>query len=96
MRLNADPGVKIVLLLNKSDSPNKELNYSEAKQYADNEGMDVYETSAKTGKNVNTVFTDLCRYLIVTKGLDMRNNGGSNLTTKNHNSDENQEKTCCG
>ncbi len=75
MKGNADNGVKKVLLMNKMDIPNKELNYAEVKAWCDTEGIDVYETSAKTGRNVNQVFIDLCRHLIVNGTVKSKNPG---------------------
>ena len=79
MRANGDRDVKVVLLLNKSDMPQKEVNYSEVKQFCDAEALDLYETSAKTGKNVNAVFTDLCRHLMVVKGPARAEEAGRSL-----------------
>ena len=98
VKANADQGVKKVLLLNKMDLPNKQLNMDEIRDFAQREGMDVYETSAKTGKNVNQVFTDLCRHLIVSKDLKARNklNESGTLSSRALNS-ENQDGDggCC-
>ena len=52
VKSNADAGVRKVLLLNKMDIPNKLLNLAEVKVWAQSEDIEVYETSAKTGKNV--------------------------------------------
>ena len=52
VKSNADAGVRKVLLLNKMDIPNKQLNLAEVKVWAQSEDIEVYETSAKTGKNV--------------------------------------------
>ena len=62
---NADYDVEKVLLLNKMDLPQKDLDAIEVQEFANKEGIMVYETSAKTGKNVTGVFTELCRKLIV-------------------------------
>lgn len=81
------------MLLNKSDMGNKEINYSEAKQFCDAEGVDLYETSAKTGKNVNAVFTDLCRHLMVVKGPGRTEDSSRSL---NGGSAENKDSgSCC-
>lgn len=93
VRANGDRDVKIVLLMNKSDMPNKEINYSEVKQFCDQEGMDLYETSAKTGKNVNTVFTDLCRHLMVVKGSGRTETAGRSLNSGS--AEENDSGSCC-
>ena len=46
------------------DAQNKELNPDEVSRFSETEGIAMYETSAKTGKNVTGVFTEICRKLI--------------------------------
>lgn len=64
---HSDPGTTFVLLLNKMDIKDKKLDASEVEAYAQKEGVLVYETSAKTGKNVTGVFTEVCRHLMTEK-----------------------------
>lgn len=64
---HSDPGTLFVMLLNKMDIKDKKLDAAEVEAYAQNEGVLLYETSAKTGKNVNGVFTEVCRHLISEK-----------------------------
>ena len=52
------------MLLNKCDLPQCEVTMSEVKEWGDSEGIEVYETSARTGKNVSQAFTNICRALI--------------------------------
>ena len=98
MKSNADPGVKKVLLINKSDIPQKAFQYEEALQWARSEQIDVYETSAKTGKNVNQVFTDLCRHLMTvnpSREMNKLHELGNPLSTRDV-QNQPQESGCCG
>jgi small GTP-binding protein len=61
---HSDPGTTFVLLLNKMDIQEKALDPAEVEAFAQQEGLLLYETSAKTGKNVNGVFTEVCQHLI--------------------------------
>lgn len=92
---NADLGVKIVVLLNKCDVENKELDFEEVKSYCQGKGIDVYETSAKTGKNVNQVFVDICKQLLISKStLPSQFDQSSNLSASaNYKTDD--DSSCC-
>jgi len=41
------------------DKENREIEYDEANNYALEQGLKYYETSSKTNKNINQVFTDI-------------------------------------
>ena len=52
--------VFIYLIGNKvDDEENRIIRYKDAKKFANEQGLKYYETSAKTGKNINKVFFDL-------------------------------------
>ena len=79
--------------------PTREVNFAEVKAWADLEGIEVYETSAKTGRNVTQVFTDLCKYLIAIdpkgrRAINMAGNEGS-LHGRDFQQGNNQEGGCC-
>ena len=78
---NADADVEKVLLLNKMDLTGKDLDVNEVQSFAEKEQMMVYETSAKTGKNVNGVFVELCRKLIG-KNNDIQRRRNRNVNTE--------------
>lgn len=55
--LQASPNIVIALAGNKADLANsRTVDYEEAKQYADENGLLFMETSAKTAVNVNEIF----------------------------------------
>ena len=61
----ASSNVKTILIGNKADFESKrQVDYSEAKEYADNNNMSYYETSAKTALNVEKSFFELATLLI--------------------------------
>ncbi len=66
-REHSEEDSEMVLILNKMDVAVKALNPQEVQNFASTEGILLYETSAKTGKNVNGVFTEICRSLIKKK-----------------------------
>lgn len=53
----ASPNIVIALAGNKADlTTNRDVEYEEAKQYAEENGLLFMETSAKTAMNVNDIF----------------------------------------
>ena len=56
VELKADKSFKRVLIGNKCDKPDRKVSEENAKKLADKYNIRFFETSAKTGKNVNEVF----------------------------------------
>ncbi|NVM56376.1 MAG: GTP-binding protein, partial [Candidatus Helarchaeota archaeon] len=61
--------VPALLVANKCDLPDKAVTGSEAQQMASHLGGPYYEASAKTGDNVNDLFTTLAQILIQQEGV---------------------------
>ena len=59
IELNAKNSICKVLVGNKCDRPDRVIKEEDGKKMADKYMMNFYETSAKSGKNVNEVFTYL-------------------------------------
>ena len=60
----AAPNVKTILIGNKADNDTKrQVEYTEAKEYAENMNITYFETSAKTALNVEKAFFDLATSL---------------------------------
>ena len=55
-----------ILVANKSDLPDQEVEASEAQALADQHRMEFYQTSAKTGQNVESMFEDVA-FKVMTK-----------------------------
>ena len=61
----ASSNIKTILIGNKADFESKrQVDYSEAKEYADSMNMTYFETSAKTALNVEKSFFELASLLI--------------------------------
>ena len=96
-----DFGFKRILVGNKIDLQNKrkvELAY--AKEMANKKNMEVIETSAKTGANINKVFTKLTELILENKSNEeimekfglLEKKGTEKLNTGKKN---NKNKKCC-
>ena len=48
--------IPCIILANKSDLPNRDITEDELTALASDKGVEIFETSAKTGKNVDHVF----------------------------------------
>jgi len=86
----ADQNVKKILIGNKADlMTNKVVDTNVAKEYAEGLNIPFYETSAKTGSNVEEAFTKLTQTI-----------AGAGLSTKTQNwkpalPDKDNSKKCC-
>ena len=61
--------VTILVLANKSDAPEEEIEVTDAeiKKFEEESGIKVIKTSAKTGTNVDESFLEMTKKLIVKK-----------------------------
>jgi Ras-related protein Rab-1A len=96
-----DFGFKRILVGNKIDLQNKrQVQLEDAKEMADKKNMEVMETSAKTGANVNKVFMKLVELILENKSNEEIMNqfglidkkGTEKLSTGNKNI---KRKKCC-
>lgn len=56
--------ISSILVGNKNDLPNREVSLSEAKKFARSKNLSYIETSAKTGDNVEQLFTNLANNIL--------------------------------
>ena len=63
---NADENIMRILVGNKSDLPDQEVDPKEAQALADQHRMEFYSVSAKSGENVESMFEDIA-FKVMTK-----------------------------
>ena len=56
----------IIIVGNKSDVNDRKISYEEGKKYAESKGYNFYETSAKSGDNIEEAFNDIFEQLYKT------------------------------
>ncbi|MFX0123717.1 MAG: Rab family GTPase [Candidatus Hodarchaeota archaeon] len=56
--------ISSILVGNKNDLPDREVSMSEAEKFASNKNLPYIETSAKTGDNVERMFTNLANSIL--------------------------------
>ena len=56
----------IIIVGNKSDVNDRKVTYEEGKKYAESKGYNFYETSAKSGENIEEAFNDIFEQLYKT------------------------------
>ena len=89
---NAQTNVCKVLVGNKCDKPDRKVSEEEGRKLANDFGMNLFETSAKSNQNVNETFTFLTREIL--KGCENKTaTGGIELNNKKG---DKQHKGCCG
>ena len=66
---NADKSIKIVLVGNNCDKPDRVVTEEEGKKLAEEFNMGFFETSAKTNQNVNEVFYYLVKEILKENGI---------------------------
>ena len=81
----------IILVGNKKDLENERIiSEEEGRKIAEDYNFKFYETSAKTGENVNEIFQKL--FEIIVKNLKNQNNNNNNNHKNNINKDKNNNK----
>ena len=63
---NADGDIMRILVANKSDLPDQEVDIREGRELAEKHRLEFYATSAKTGENVENMFEDIA-FKVMTK-----------------------------
>ena len=61
---HASQGVAKVLVANKTDLPNRVISSEQGQALADEHGLKFFETSAKTGFNINEMFFEVASQIV--------------------------------
>lgn len=61
---HASVGVAKVLVANKTDLPNRVISEERGQQLAEEYGLKFFETSAKTGSNINEMFFEVADQIV--------------------------------
>ena len=84
--------ISIVLIGNKKDLPNREISFEEGKMKAKELNVEYFETSAKTGENINEAFMNLSQLILKKKGIIVDNSIHLN---ENNFFQKTNQKNCC-
>ena len=88
--------VNRILVGNKNDCPDKKVVSTEdAQKFAEQIGIELYETSAKENINVEEVFYAITRLVLQTKKDSAKDGGGSRDTIKVNKPAKKKQKGCC-
>ena len=98
----SNPNIKIILIGNKNDLNDKrQIEFEKGNQFAKDYNFDLFfETSAKSGFNVQNIFIDSAKilYLEYLNYVNLKNNLSNEnnmIIDKQKNEDERNKKMCC-
>ena len=74
---HASSGVAKILVANKTDLPNRTVTSERGMALAQEHGLNFFETSAKTGANINELFFDIAQKIVKDKPAQSKATGNS-------------------
>ena len=102
LQSQADKDIQIVLAGNKCDrESDRQINHAEATEYARSIGAAVFNTSAKSGKGVQELYTEIARKVWDVNQRNAKNNpvsntrGGRRVKVSKDEPEKPKSKNCC-
>jgi small GTP-binding protein len=86
--------ISIILIGNKKDLSDREISYEEGNQRGKELNILYFETSAKTGENVNEAFNSLTNEILKKKGIFLDRNNSLQINQKKF-LQKTSKKNCC-
>ena len=86
--------ISIILIGNKKDLSDREISYEEGNQRGKELNILYFETSAKTGENVNEAFNCLTNEILKKKGIFLDRNNSLQINQKKF-LQKTSKKNCC-
>ena len=86
--------ISIILIGNKKDLSDREISYEEGNQRGKELNILYFETSAKTGENVNEAFNSLTNEILKKKGIFLERNNSLQINQKKF-LQKTSKKSCC-
>jgi small GTP-binding protein len=86
--------ISIILIGNKKDLSDREISYEEGNERGKELNILYFETSAKTGENVNEAFNSLTNEILKKKGIFLERNNSLQINQKKF-LQKTSKKSCC-
>jgi small GTP-binding protein len=86
--------ISIILIGNKKDLSNREISYEEGNERGKDLNILYFETSAKTGENVNEAFNSLTNEILKKKGIFLDRKNSLQINQKKF-VQKTSKKNCC-
>ena len=86
--------ISIILIGNKKDLSDREISYEEGNERGKELNILYFETSAKTGENVNEAFNSLTNEILKKKGIFLDRNNSLQINQKKF-LQKTSKKNCC-
>ena len=86
--------IQVIIIGNKIDAEEREIKYEEADLFCKKHNYPYFETSAKTGKNINETINFLVNEVINKNFGDKKNNDNIKINESDGNNSENSNCSC--